>query len=163
VRVLATLGVLLIWFSATSQQVPKITGGDLLKFGDQRVRLFGIDAPELTQTCDNGVWAAGRIAKEALRRLIADRPVRCEQVDWDGRNKGPISRCFVDDTDLSAAMVERGLAWASVRDSAAYVDVERRAATNGVGLHAHKCVPAWEWRELNRRRMDRSGSGDGPS
>ena len=162
-RLLATLGVLLIWFSATSQQVPKIAGGDLLKFGDQRVRLFGIDAPELTQTCDHGVWAAGRIAKEALRKLIADRPVRCEQVDWDGRNKGPISRCFVDDTDLSAAMVERGLAWASVRDSAVYVDVERRAATNGVGLHAHKCVPAWEWRELSRRRMDRLGSGDGPS
>jgi endonuclease YncB( thermonuclease family) len=163
VRLLVTLGVLFISSSAPLQQVPKITAGDRLKFGDQRVRLFGIDAPELTQTCDHGVWAAGRIAKEALRKLIADRPVRCEQVEWDGRNKGPISRCFVDDTDLSAAMVERGLAWASVRDSAVYVDVERRAATNGVGLHAHKCVPAWEWRELSRRRMDRLGSGDGPS
>jgi hypothetical protein len=41
VRLLATLGVFLIWFSATSQQVPKITGGDLLKYGDQRVDCSG--------------------------------------------------------------------------------------------------------------------------
>jgi endonuclease YncB( thermonuclease family) len=32
----------------------QIVDGDTVKFGPQLVRLFGIDAPEKSQTCDDG-------------------------------------------------------------------------------------------------------------
>lgn len=76
----------------------------------------------------------------------------CEQVDWDGRNKRPVSRCssVPGGADLSKLMVERGMAWAFVRYSAAFVETEKHAAKARLGLHDHKCIPAWEWRTWRR-------------
>ena len=37
----------------------QIVDGDTVKFGPQLVRLFGIDAPEKGQTCDDGQWQPG--------------------------------------------------------------------------------------------------------
>jgi endonuclease YncB( thermonuclease family) len=37
----------------------QIVDGDTVKFGPQLVRLFGIDAPEKGQTCDDGQWRPG--------------------------------------------------------------------------------------------------------
>ncbi len=92
---------------AHSQQLsaahPFVTDGDTLKFSPHlRVRLYGIDAPELHQNCDDGAWPAGVIAREALVEIIGGRPVTCEQVDWDSRWGRPVSRCLAGDTDVSA-------------------------------------------------------------
>lgn len=73
-------------------------------------------------------------------------PVEWDQVDWGGRNKRLVSRCSVDDVDLSQAMVERGMAWAFVRYSGRFVEAERKASAARVGVHGHKCVVAWKWR-----------------
>lgn len=121
-----------------------------LKFGSQRVRLYGIDAPEMKQTCDDGAWAGGVIAREALVNIIGVRPVTCEQVDWDSRYGRPVSRCMPGATDVSEAMVASGMAWAFVRYSTTFVEQERQAATSALGVHAHKCIPAWEWRAQQR-------------
>jgi endonuclease YncB( thermonuclease family) len=40
--------------------------GDTVKFGKQRVRLFGIDAPEKAQPCDDGKWFQGRWRRRSL-------------------------------------------------------------------------------------------------
>ena len=57
-----------------------------MKFGRQRVRLFGIDAPEKLQPCDDGKWYPGPLATKALVDFIAGRPVSCHQVDYDWKN-----------------------------------------------------------------------------
>ena len=36
-----------------------VSDGNTVKFGRQRVRLFGIDAPEKGQPCDGGHWYPG--------------------------------------------------------------------------------------------------------
>jgi endonuclease YncB( thermonuclease family) len=64
----------------------QIVDGDTVKFGPQLVRLFGIDAPEKAQTCDDGQWHPGPLAKKALEDFIAGRPVTCKQLDYDARN-----------------------------------------------------------------------------
>ena len=61
----------------------QIVDGDTVKFGPQLVRLFGIDAPEKSQTCDDGQWHPGPLAKKALEDFIAGRLVTCKQVDHD--------------------------------------------------------------------------------
>lgn len=133
---------------------PVVIDGDTLKFGTVRVRLYGIDAPETKQTCDEGAWPAGRLATEKLREIIGDRPVRCEQVDWDSRYGRPVSRCLAGDTDVSAAMVQAGMAWAFVRYSIAFVEVEEEARRSTKGIHGHHCEVAWKWRAYERRQQD---------
>lgn len=151
IRALSTAAALLsTTLPAAAQTV--IVDGDTLRLGHQLVRLYGIDAPERDQTCDGGRWPAGKLSTAALDEIIGGRPVMCAQVDWDGRNKRPVSRCssVAGGADLSKLMVERGMAWAFVRYSTAFVEAERRAASAGAGVHGHKCVPAWEWRAWRR-------------
>jgi endonuclease YncB( thermonuclease family) len=53
-----------------------VTDGDTIKFGAQRVRLFGIDAPEKRQTCDDGAWLPGPLATAAPTKKTKKRTVR---------------------------------------------------------------------------------------
>ena len=94
-----------------------VVDGDTVKFGPQFVRLFGIDAPERIQTCDDGQWHPGPLAKKALEDFIAGRPVTCKQVDCDARNKRPVVQCYVGEDDLQALMVAAGWAWSFGRYS----------------------------------------------
>ena len=127
-----------------------VSDGDTVKFGKQRVRLFGIDAPEKGQPCDDGHWYPGPLATKALVAIIAGRPVPCRQVDYDYKNNRPVATCFAGKDDLQALMVGAGWAWAYTAFSDQYVDAERRAAARGVGVYAHHLRPAIPWYELAR-------------
>lgn len=128
----------------------QVVDGDTVKFGPQLVRLFGIDAPEKGQTCDDGQWHPGPLAKKALEGFIAGRPVTCKQVDYDARNNPPVAQCFAGDDDLQSMMVSAGWAWSFGRYSERYAPEEREAITAKLGVHAHRCQPPWEWRALKR-------------
>jgi len=52
---------------ALSAQAQTVTDGDTIKLNDKRVRLRGIDAPEIHQEC-NG-WLAGIEAARKMREL----------------------------------------------------------------------------------------------
>ena len=125
-----------------------VSDGDTVKFGKQRVRLFGIDAPEKGQPCDDGHWYPGPLATKALIAFIAGRPVSCHEVDYDRKNDRPVAVCSAGKDDLQVLMVSAGWAWAYTVFSDQYVDAERRAAARGVEVHAHRCQPPWEWRAL---------------
>ena len=83
------------------------TDGDSLVVGSQRVRLFGIDAPELDQTCttDGSSWPCGIQAKERLNELINGQRVDCQITGLDqyGRTLG---RCSTEFLDINEAIVE---------------------------------------------------------
>jgi endonuclease YncB( thermonuclease family) len=53
--------------------------GDSLRIGDARVRLHGIDAPELDQTCTRAgaSWGCGSQAASQLSKLVTGREVIC--------------------------------------------------------------------------------------
>ncbi len=128
----------------------QVVDGDTVKFGPQLVRMFGIDAPERGQTCDDGQWHPGTLAKKALENFIAGRPVTCKQVDYDARNNRPVAQCFAGDDDLQALMVSAGWAWSFGRYSTRYAPEEREAVAGKLGVHGHRCMPAWEWRAQQR-------------
>ena len=142
--------VALLALSALPAAAQSVTDGDTIKFGSTLVRLYGIDAPEKRQSCDDGTWWPGPLATRALIDFIADRPVTCHQVDYDRRNNRPVSLCYAGDDDLQAYMVSQGWAWAYLLYSHQYADAERRAAARRVGVHAHQCEKPWEWRARNR-------------
>jgi hypothetical protein len=109
--------------------------GDSLMVGLREVRLHGIDAPELSQTCTRSseAWACGKAAADQLTKLIAGRPVSCMSMGQDqyGRTLG---RCRVGETDLNQAMVATGYALAYRRYSTAYVSAEESARVAKRGI-----------------------------
>lgn len=125
-----------------------ITDGDTIKQGGVIYRLWGVDAPESKQDCPDG-WPAGRMATTRLLELTAGRPVICEEKDRD-RYGRTVAICRVSGEDLGAIMVREGLAWAFVRYSRDYAEQEAKAKAYRLGVHAHGCKPAWEWRARER-------------
>jgi endonuclease YncB( thermonuclease family) len=138
---------LLLCFPAAAQSV---TDGDSLVVDGQRIRLHGIDAPETKQSCADG-WPAGSLATTRLQALISGRNVVCEKRDQD-RYGRTVAVCRANGEDLGAILVREGLAWAFVRYSGDYVEQEALAKADRRGIHAHDCVPAWEWRASQRSR-----------
>ena len=116
----------------------RVIDGDTLEISGERVRLFGIDAPEHDQRCTDAAgrpWACGTRATEALRDLVQGRAVRCsgEEQDRYGRL---VARCTVAGRDLGAAMVRDGMAFAYRRYSLDYVAEEGRAKAARRGIWA---------------------------
>lgn len=127
-----------------------ITDGDTLRMDGKTYRLWGIDAPETKQDCPDG-WPAGRLATTKLLTLIQGKAVVCQEKDRD-RYGRTVAICRAGGEDLGAIMVREGMAWAFLRYSHDYAQEEARAKADGLGVHAHGCMPAWEWRAQDRRQ-----------
>lgn len=132
----------------------RVIDGDTLDVAGVRVRLEGIDAPETDQTCEReptfwkmrgATWKCGVEAMGHLERLVRDRTVTCQSrgVDVYGRL---IGQCVVAGLDVNADLVRNGLAWAFVKYSQRYVEIEAEARAAKRGIFQGASTPAWEWR-----------------
>ncbi len=109
--------------------------GDTLDIAGTHIRLAGIDAPELRQTCEREgrPWRCGEAARTALAEALAGGPVSCRAEKRD-KYRRPLGFCTVGGTDLAALMVRKGLAVAYL--SKAYQNEEAEARAAGRGLWA---------------------------
>jgi len=130
--------------------VTKVSDGDSLRSGRLKIRLFGIDAPELKQDCADPAgrrWACGRAARDRLAELAA-APLQCELVDVD-RYGRLVMRCLSDGTDIAEALVAQGLALAYRRYSKDYVPAEEAARNARAGIWNGDFLAPWDWRRSN--------------
>jgi endonuclease YncB( thermonuclease family) len=127
-----------------------VIDGDTLRYVGTTVHLWGIDAPEKDQTCDDG-WPAGRIASEYLAGLVQGRKLICE-LKTTPKPTPVFAVCTIDGQDLSKAMVSDGMAWAYAAQSQDYTVAETNAMIQVLGVHAHPCRKAWEWRARNQKQ-----------
>lgn len=74
--------------------------GDTIDKVGERIRLFGIDAPEAREP-------GGSAATAFLRRLVQGRAVECRQIDRD-RYGRIVALCAAGGVDLSLAMIHAG-------------------------------------------------------
>ncbi len=114
----------------------RVTDGDSLKRGEQRIRLFGIDAPELDQTCIDGTgrsYACGEEAKRQLKRLIGNDEISCDVVETD-KYRRDVARCRTGGIELNREMVRLGWAVAYARHSIDYLVAEATARSAGRGM-----------------------------
>ena len=130
---------------ALSGKIVSIHDGDTITVlqGKQqiKVRLFGIDAPELKQPY-------GKKSKQFLANLIAGKVVEVEENGKD-RYKRTIGTIYLNGADINAQMVENGYAWAYRKFSKKYTAQESKAKKQGLGLwRDKKPIPPWEWRKL---------------
>ena len=109
--------------------------GDSLVVSGRRIRLFGIDAPELAQSCTKqGIaWNCGEQASANLAELIKGNAVHCsgQGVDQHARL---VAVCSAGGVELNETMVAYGWAVAYREFSDAYVSAETRAKSNGLGI-----------------------------
>ncbi len=88
---------------------PVVLDGDTFDCGGVRIRLAGIDTPEMPghcragRTCTEGDPFAARDALAALTR----GEVVCRQTDVDVYNR-MVARCIASNVDLSCAMLDSG-------------------------------------------------------
>jgi len=128
-------------FSGTA----RASDGDSLVLQGDRVRLVGIDAPELDQVCWDAAgaeWRCGRAAREELVACLASGPVECQPHGQDKYGR-TLARCSVAGTDLGAHMVRQGLALAT--DD--YVLEQTQARTDRIGLWQGRFVDPKTWRD----------------
>lgn len=150
------LPILLLTFSGLPAHAQEISGvarvmdGDSLELTGTIIRLHGIDAPELAQTCNRNAqtWQCGNDAADLLRQLIDGRQVTCQQqnLDADGR---VVAICTVGRINLNKNMVDAGFAIALPQVTDAYVDSEQRAKEQGLGIWASDFVIPAEYRMAN--------------
>lgn len=129
-----------------------IVDGDTIKLGEKRIRLHGIDAPELDQQCQvNGQnVACGQISRQTLIGLTVGVLVQCERLDID-RYGRDVSRCSSDGLDISSAMVRSGHAIAYREYSMDYVANEDSAKAQKFGMWKGTFQMPWEWRAFKRQ------------
>lgn len=134
--------------------IPLVLDGDTLDFNGLRVRLFGMDAFERDQLCereDGSRFDCGQAARESLIAAIANSQVTCTRRDVDmyGRMVGV---CVGPKGDLSARVVDEGLALAYRRYSLDYVDKEDAARAAGRGVWRGRFEPPWDYRHRGKKK-----------
>ena len=126
----------------------RVIDGDTIDIAGNRIRLEGIDAPEVGQTCQNAkaeTWDCGNAATRMMVSLTQYRRVDCKVTGLDKYGR-VLAVCAVAGLDINAEMVKRGYAWAFVKYSKLYVAEEAAAHKEGLGIWQGPAIPAWDYR-----------------
>jgi endonuclease YncB( thermonuclease family) len=134
--------------------IASVIDGYTIEIHGQRIRLFGIDAPESSQLCvrpSGERWRCGQRASFALADQIGRTTIRCEQRDVD-RYGRVVAVCFKGVEDLDRWMVVNGWAVAYRRYSLDYVPDEDTARRNRINIWSGAFDMPWDWRRQNPNR-----------
>jgi len=140
----------------------RVVDGDSLEIGTARIRLFGIDAPELRQLCraaDGSNVTCGLAARDTLGTLIGGREVACAPAEKAPSYNRTVAICTVKNasdhgpgTDLSEAMLRAGHAIElKAHSHGRYSGAEREARDARRGLWAGTFERPSEWRQRTMR------------
>jgi endonuclease YncB( thermonuclease family) len=107
--------------------------GDTIRIGSQSIRLWGIDAVELSQSC--GSIACGKISRDALIAIIGGRAVTC--IPKGKSYNRVVATCTVGGADIAALMARAGMAFDYAHYSHGhYKTAEDAAKSAHIGLWA---------------------------
>lgn len=131
-----------------------VIDGDTLELHGQRIRIWGVDAPESRQVCHRGgaEYRCGQLASNRLDNWIGDRTVSCQQQSRD-RYRRIVARCRVGGEDIGGWLVRHGYA---VRypeyAGTAYIVEEQAARVGSEGVWQGTFENPWDWRRARRSR-----------
>ena len=132
-----------------------VIDGDSLHAGAVDIRLIGIDAPELHQTChgrDGHDWPCGKAAKARLVALVSHGDIACTPYGWD-RNDRTLAACSAGDiADLGEALVREGYAVDSGGITSRYTAAQAEARAQRRGIWRGGFERPERWRRLKRKQ-----------
>lgn len=147
-----TLTLLILTFPSSAHAditgKPRVIDGDTIHIGKTKIRLHGIDAPEMKQTCKTRKGKdqlCGKLAKQALEKLVRGQDVVCKG-DTRDRYRRLIAVCYAGPFNINEQMVTDGWALAYRKYSKDYVRAETFAKSTREGMWRTEFVPPWEWR-----------------
>ena len=136
-----------------SEKKIQVIDGDTIHIGKLKYRFFGIDAPEIKQICekDNTKIRCGVIAKSVLKNKIADKIPKCIVKDKD-RYQRLVAECFIGKESLSRFMVREGYAVAYSQYSKNFIEDEKYAKENKLGIWSMNFQIPSEYRKSLRNK-----------
>ena len=165
-KLLINFFIIFIWFQSLNSEeiygIPKIIDGDTVNIKSKKIRLEGIDAPEIRQQCQKTYlqisaivgfnfkmnYSCGIISKKKLTDKINNSQINCIASGRD-RYKRYLATCYKDKINLNKWMVRNGLAVAYKRYSKDYLGDEIFAKENKLGLWKGSFIRPEKWRKLN--------------
>lgn len=134
---------LLLATALASQTVTRVVDGDTVDLSTgERIRLAGVDAPELDQP-------GGAEAQAALVGLALDRPVTLHDAKPAAYGRTQ-ARLQWRQWDLGVTLLAQGHAWADprFRPPQKYLETQAKAKAARKGLWRREApVPPWDWRK----------------
>ena len=136
----------------------RVIDGDSIEIKKEKIRLFGIDAPEMKQICydkNNKPYACGHLSKTYLEKYIKNRSgkkIFCYYSERDKYNR-IIGDCYIGENSrwsINKSMVLSGHAVAYLRYSEKYLDAQETAKSNETGLWAGNFDMPEDWRKKNK-------------
>ncbi len=146
-------------FATIFEGIPRIIDGDSLEINNNKIRLFGIDAPERKQICKKPYliisflnfqrnYECGLMATNQLKKFINNRTIKCTSENKDRYNRY-LSTCYLKKIDINSWLVKNGYAIAYRRYSKKYVLEEQYAEKNKLGIWQGTFQNPEEWRKKN--------------
>lgn len=121
-----------------------VIDGDTVILDKIHIRLAGIDAPEMQQSCqiDKRDYLCGRDARKVLLNKINGSTIRCEKLGLDKYGR-TLATCYRGETNLNQWMVEQGwaVAYGDYRSEEATARREKR------GIWAGSFEVPYQWRK----------------
>ena len=129
----------------------RVIDGDTIHINNNKIRLHGIDAPERKQKCkiDLQDWYCGKQSAVELKKLINEQNVQCLISDVDIYNRY-IAICHVNKTNMNRWMVENGWAIAYRYYSIDYINEEKFARENKLGIWNSEFLEPYLYRKKNK-------------
>ncbi len=128
--------------------VTQVLSGSTFVINDARLKLYGLDTPDLSQTClsrRGEDYPCGRTAKKKLEKLLLNKYLECK-IAYQSAPNDYFVTCTLQNYDVGATMVSVGWAVADRQISEVYVPYEEQARRSHEGLWAGKFVAPWVYR-----------------
>ncbi len=139
--------------------IPKVVDGDTIHIKSFKIRLEGIDAPEMKQICKKPFlqtmffnfqrdYYCGQTSKKKLAQKIGNKPIKCILLGKD-RYKRYLAKCLKGNINLNRWMVRNGYAVAYRKYSKLYIPDENFAKEEKLGLWKGTFIQPEKWRKVN--------------
>ncbi len=133
----------------------KVIDGDTIMVNEQPIDLWGIDAPEASQTCldpAGAEWPCGVYAMQVLQSLVGEAVVTCDPQGLD-QDRVLVAVCMIDSRDLAWAIVAFGFALdVPEMSQGAYAEPQTQSAGVHAGIWSGSFTDPREWRAARRQK-----------
>lgn len=149
--------------SRAGSEDPIVTAidGDTIQLHGRVVQLYGIDAPELGQSClDDGTWQpCGLAAAHELNKQLrlSRRDVKCLPAADPGTSD---EVCFAGNVDVAESLLTAGYVVVGAATSPDYRELEEKAREARLGLWHSEFVPPADWRQGVRLPDEQDAGAD---
>ena len=161
-KILFSLLFLLVFTKALSEEITGkaiVIDGDTIKINDERIRLYGIDAPEKEQICKKIYlsffifnfqkdYKCGEKSILELSKKLNNKKVKCTLQSNKDRYKRYIGICYIKNQDINRWLVRNGYALAYRRYSKKYIPDEQYAMRNKLGIWRGDFIEPEKWRRI---------------